>query len=304
MSTDRDVTRIVRSWLHEDAHEDADRILNLVLDEIDTTPQRSASWLARRFPVMNTNLARLGIAAVVVVLAAFIGIQLLNGPNVGGPGPSPSESANPTPSEPEPPASAQAGLPFGPFVLWNAPGDVKITVAITAAGWDGSVGESYIVKDENADPPDGAGIIVYSGPLYVYGDPCQWETTKPDAPATTVDEFVAAIRAQTSRDASAPVDVTVAGFAGKSITLHVPDDAAFSAGEFTDCDKATFGSWTVPGAAGPDRFAQGPGQIDELWILDVDGTLVVLDAAYYAATSAESVAELRALAESATFEAP
>ena len=42
MSTDRDVTRIVRSWLHEDAYEDADRILNLVLAEIDTTPQRSA----------------------------------------------------------------------------------------------------------------------------------------------------------------------------------------------------------------------------------------------------------------------
>ena len=56
MSTDRDVTtRIVRSWLHEDAHEDADRILNLVLDEIDTTPQRRPGWLARRFPPMNST---------------------------------------------------------------------------------------------------------------------------------------------------------------------------------------------------------------------------------------------------------
>ena len=42
MSTDRDVTRIVRSWLHEDAYEDADRVLDLVLDQIDTTPQRRA----------------------------------------------------------------------------------------------------------------------------------------------------------------------------------------------------------------------------------------------------------------------
>ena len=53
MSTDRDVTtRIVRSWLHEDAHEDADRILNLVLDHIDTTPQRRATWLADRKSVV------------------------------------------------------------------------------------------------------------------------------------------------------------------------------------------------------------------------------------------------------------
>ena len=58
------------------------------------------------------------------------------------------------------------------------------------------------------------------------------KSTMPDTPATTVDEFVAALAAQASRDASAPVDVTVGGYAGKTITLHVPDDAAFD-----DCDE-------------------------------------------------------------------
>ena len=71
MSTDRDVTRIVRSWLHEDAYEDADRILNFVLDEVDTTPQRSPSWLARRFPPMNSNVVRFGFAAAVGVFFGF-----------------------------------------------------------------------------------------------------------------------------------------------------------------------------------------------------------------------------------------
>ena len=94
MSTDRDVTRIVRSWLHEDAHEDADRILNLVLDEIDTTPQRSASWLARRFPPMNTY-ARLGFLAAAVVLAAVVGVALFARSGVGGPPPGPSPSLPP-----------------------------------------------------------------------------------------------------------------------------------------------------------------------------------------------------------------
>ncbi len=50
MSTDRDVTRIVRSWLHEDAYEDADRVLDLVLDQLDTTPQRRATWWPVRRP--------------------------------------------------------------------------------------------------------------------------------------------------------------------------------------------------------------------------------------------------------------
>ncbi len=73
------------------------------------------------------------------------------------------------------------------------------------------------------------------------------------------------------------MDITLDGYAGKSITLHVPDDAVLS-GEFTDCDQGTFGIWTVSidGAPGPEpyRYNQGPGQIDELWILDVDGVLV------------------------------
>ncbi len=81
-------------------------------------------------------------------------------------------------------------------------------------------------------------IVFDEGDLYVYGDPCQWSSTTPDPPATTVDELVAALSAQASRDASEPVDITVDGYAGKSITLHVPDDAVFS-----DCDEGYFGSW-------------------------------------------------------------
>jgi hypothetical protein len=104
MSTERDVTRIVRSWLHEDAHEDADRILNVVLDEIDTTPQRRAGWLARRFPPMNSTPLRLGIAAVVVALAVFLGINYFSDANTGGPSSTPEPTATVEPS-PSPPAS-------------------------------------------------------------------------------------------------------------------------------------------------------------------------------------------------------
>ena len=39
MSTDRDIDRTVRSWLNEDRHEDADRVLGTVLDQVDTSPQ-------------------------------------------------------------------------------------------------------------------------------------------------------------------------------------------------------------------------------------------------------------------------
>jgi len=91
MSADRDVTGIVRSWLHEDAYEDADRILNVVLDEIDTTPQRSASWLARRFPPMSNNM-RIALSAAAVLIIAIVGVALLlPRTNIGDP----TESASP-----------------------------------------------------------------------------------------------------------------------------------------------------------------------------------------------------------------
>jgi hypothetical protein len=121
-------------------------------------------------------------------------------------------------------------------------------------------------------------LIVFGAQEYsVYGDPCQWSTTGPESPATTVDELVAALAAQASRDASAPTDITVDGYAGKAITLHVPDDAVFS-----DCDQSTFGSWKVPDSGtGPSRYHQGPGQIDEVWVIDVDGLVMAIDVAYY-----------------------
>jgi hypothetical protein len=118
MSADRDVTRIVRSWLHEDGYEDADRILNLVLDEIDTTPQRPASWLARRFPQLSTY-ARFGVIAAAVVLAAAIGIGIYAN-TVGGPGPvpTPSPTASPTPSLA--PSSSSTPLPDPIVGTWVA----------------------------------------------------------------------------------------------------------------------------------------------------------------------------------------
>jgi hypothetical protein len=126
MSADRDVTRIVRSWLHEDAHEDADRVLDMVLDLVDTTPQRRPSWLARRTPTMN-NYARLGLVAAAVLAVVIVGIGLFGRlPNVG-PAPSPSPSFT---------ASAPAAV--NPLVgTWLAP---EVTCAqqvatIEAAGY-------------------------------------------------------------------------------------------------------------------------------------------------------------------------
>ena len=93
MTTERDPrTRIVLSWLREDGHEDAERVLLRALDEVDTTPQRRATWWpARRTPIMN-RFVTIGLSAAAVLVALVVGTQLLGTPR-GGLG----SQATPTP---------------------------------------------------------------------------------------------------------------------------------------------------------------------------------------------------------------
>jgi hypothetical protein len=252
---------------------------------------------------MNTTL-KFGLAAVVAAIAILFGLNYVRTANVGGPDigdPSPTPESTTTP-ESTPTPTPQGLLPVGAHTLND--GEVleglptlPITVTLPA-GWYGDPGGGILVKEDNAGAPDGAGLITFFGDLYVYGDPCQWAATRPDTPATTVDELVAALTAQASRDATEPVDVMVGGYAGRSITLHVPDDAVFS-----ECDSGEFGSWGMTDDdVRPFRYHQDPGQIDRLWILDVGGTLVVIDVAYYDGTPTSVIDEMEAIVESATFE--
>jgi hypothetical protein len=248
---------------------------------------------------MPRSVLALGGTALVVVVVAAVALSFYgNRAGVGGtasPSPSPTPSPTATVSPPSPSPTPEGFLPEGPHLLWNQ-GGLSMTVTIPAPGWWGEPGGGALAKNDNPDP-FGAGMITFVGDLYVFGDPCRWATTRPDTPATTVDEFVAAMSAQASRDATEPVDVTVDGYAGKSITVHVPDDA-----NFAECDGATFGSWGMPGSdLSPFRYHQAPGQIDKLWVLDVDGELVVIDAAYYERTSQAVIDELEAIAGSASF---
>lgn len=256
------------------------------------------------------KIVPIGLGAAAVVVALVVGTQLLGPPAPGGVGGAPSASPSPT-AEPSVAApSAAGGLPEGPFTIVdeatpNAP--LRITVTIPASGWASRSEVGGLLKGEDADPPEAA-MLAWSWPagtrFDVYKDPCKWASTRPDKPATTVDEFVAALAAQTSRDASASTDVTVGGHSGKKIILHVPNDAPTRAEAFKDCDQDTFASYGEAGRSEPSRFHQGPGQVDELWILDVDGAFAVIDAMYRPTTPAELIEEMRAIAESATFGAP
>ncbi len=254
-----------------------------------------------------------GLAAAAVVAAVLIGAQLLGSPNVGGPGVESTPSATPDPTA-TPSPSAAAGLPRS-VVVTNTDAPVLTTVEVAAPAWVPLSGLDGLTKnDDGLDAPEstGAALLAWAYPagagFQVYGDACLWSSTIPETAATTPDDIAAALAAQSPTEATAPIDVTVGGFAGKAMTLTVPmsfdlPDATREE-KFGDCDQDVYGFYGIEGESEPARNAQGAGQIDELWIVDVDGVIVILDAAYSPATPAEVVEEMRAMAESATFETP
>ena len=308
MNAQRDPDRLIHAFLMEGQTELADQVYDAVRAEIEHKRQRAliGPW---RMPTMN-KLVPIGLGAAVIAVALVVGTQLLDPRDSGGvggaPSATPSAAPSPTvaPSVAAPPSPADRSLPEGPFVFTDGEFDdglrnVPVTVTIPGRGWYGTAGNGIL-----GNAPEGqdfasndAGMIgPFVGDIYVPADPCRWSTTMPDSPATTVDEVVAALQGQASRDASQPVDITVDGHAGKSLTLHVPDNAVFG-----QCDQMEFCTLTQDNPAACHRYQQFPGQIDELWIVGVDGEVAVIDATYGEATPAETVAELRAILESMTF---
>jgi hypothetical protein len=322
MRTSRDPDRLIHDFLQEGEDQLFDQVYDTVRAEIEHKRQRAVFGLWRT-PVMN-KIAGLSLAAAAMVAVLLVGYQLLGSPTgTGGPGeptttPVPTGTSKPT-ATPEPTDAAL--LPEGSrsHVLWDRMYTGMQIVVTIPPDWDGEPGGGTLTKHGDTDAPDGAALIVFVGAnqalqqdlqqyLYVYGDPCHWSTTTPASPVTTEDEALTALTLQASRDASVPVDVTVAGNAGKSIILHVPDDAVFS-----DCDQGEFRTLVqayefgvIPDPEVRARYAQDPGQIDKLWVFEARGTygLVIIDATYYEGTPQSVVDELDAIVESVRVSSP
>jgi hypothetical protein len=300
MSTDRDVTRIVRSWLEDGATALPDRVLDTVLDQLPATSQRRAWWPAWRFREMNSAL-RLAIAAAAVVVVAIVGINL-----VGVPGPSPTPSPSPSPtSSPMPllggrltPGRYQT-TPFAELdalgvcmtaapACTESPADDTIRFEFTVPdGWAGAPFHSVWLYAGNNSPPGGAGLIFVRGGG-LYSEPCGG-TPSPDIPVgPSVDDFANALAEHPTLGATTPVDVTLGGYSGKFLEFQAPAD-------LSACPTSFF-PWE------PGLYAQGPSQGWHLWIVDVEGTRVVVLTNDYPGTSAEDRAELQAIVDSIQIE--
>jgi hypothetical protein len=165
---------------------------------------------------------------------------------------------------------------------------VEITVP---AGWSNLDGWALHKGDVRRPPV----VLAFWHVARVYGTPCDWRSKGMIDPGSDVDGLTSTLAAQPLRNSTTPTDVELGGRHGKYLQLSVPRDI-----DFSDCDEGFFESWTADGWAS-DRYHQGPGQIDRLWILDVDGQRLVVDAAYMPEATAQERAELAKVVDSIRF---
>ena len=125
--------------------------------------------------------------------------------------------------------------------------------------------------------------------------PCDWSYKPKIDPGPTVEGLASALATRPLRNATDLIDTELGGFRGKYLEWSVPRDI-----DFADCDEGQFQSWTANGWAG-GRYQQKPGQVDRLWILDVHGERLVIDAYYLPEATPGERAELERVVESIRF---
>ncbi|HET9083905.1 MAG TPA: hypothetical protein VFN41_05820 [Candidatus Limnocylindrales bacterium] len=275
MTTESDPrTRIVLSWLHEDAHEDAEPVLLRALDEVDTTAQRGRAWPV---PILadTSSLAKLAIVAAAIVVIAVAGIQFL--PLSGTSGGPPTASPTPT-ATPVFPQLTEGPLAPGRYALY----DHLVTSIEVPAGW---IGKPPFVRKIGAD---GSGLWWGPRPPYpqVFSDACQGpKLTTADG---TVQGLVDALDAQVGTDATI-TEATLGGLPATRVDL-VKDPASCSGG----ADGLRIWS-TASGSTALEPDARGI-----VYVLEKDGELAVFMGIDFKATASDT-AELERVIASTRF---
>jgi hypothetical protein len=289
MKPERDTTRLVRSWLENGVTDLPDRVLDPVLDQLAATPQRRRPWQARRSPRMN-NFLKLALVAAAVVVVGIVGVTLLPRSAIPGVGTAPTAPPTATPT-----ASPVSVLPPDGVII--EPGRYRIgNLSIDVpAGWI-SMGSDILRTTSDSDPEAAAIFAVWpiSG---TFADPCTDHTLVQPTPGAGIDDLADALANQPGTEAGPPTAVTVDGYAAKRVDSTVTADI-----EPCGSGSGMDGFWLYAMPDGDRRWVQGTNEVNQLYIVDVDGDRLTFNGRLPAATTAADRAQLEAIIASINIE--
>jgi hypothetical protein len=293
MTVSRDPDRIIRAFIDEGLTELPDRVYDAVRSDIDRTRQRLVigPW---RTPDMNT-VAKFALAAAAVVVVAIVGINLIPRPggNVGGspPTPSPSPTTTATPSATPVAIFPAAGpLEMGKRHEFELEGKL-LTLTVPTADWE-SNGEFGINKTQGQNP-DGAAFIFWKYDANgVFSDPCA-QVRAPVVGPKAADMATAITGIPGTEVVTGPTAVTVGGKPAQLVVIKIGDIA---------CQPDQFHLWYDSSHPDQARYATQKGQTIRVWITEVDGKRVQIDAETYDGAGKGPGQEIQQIIDSIQFE--
>jgi hypothetical protein len=253
------------------------------------------------------------IVAAAVVFA--VGVLVVLDRDDSPPADQPSPTIIVPPTITVPPMSPPRPLPATPGVQRLTPGTYfvdevsgtptpRIFATIGAGWWNPSMDQGWqLFKADTrfGKPgfddlnPHQIGFMTYSNPVAVHSDACHWEGGYQPGPVDTLDGLVAALTGQHGwADITVPSDITVDGYVGKAFQRTAPAD-------MSDCDTRIYRSRTSEDGLQPrpdfqswedadgefDGVAE-PAQLQTLWVLDIDGTIIVITTGVFPEASASA----------------
>lgn len=163
---------------------------------------------------------------------------------------------------------------------------LRVLYDIPAEGWSNWIGAAKF-------GPDGGHVgVSITTVVNLVTDGCRDHLAAEPPVGPTVDDLATALSELKPFEVTTPPsDVTVYGYRGKHLELTVPDMA------FDRCDAGDLRSWIAPmdAAEAGDAFYgyTGPGYREEFWILDVEGTRLMIAAERSPGSPSEDLAELQ-----------
>ncbi len=232
------------------------------------------------------NTSRLAISAVAVLALAVIGVGLyLSQAGSIRPGATappvasakPSQAAATNAASPRADSTAfpdgQVALAPGTYVA-GAPFPLLVEVPLASDGWSmwtpAVDSHSFAIYRNSPDPPAGHGLVFAVVPE-VFSDACD-NTSETVDPGPGTADLAAALAGQTGTESTPLTDVSLDGFAGTYV------EYTFT-GRTVTCDSLA--RWP----SGPLHRAALQGEKDQVWVVDVDGVRLVVDAFSFPGTT-------------------
>ena len=178
-------------------------------------------------------------------------------------------------------------------------GSVPATLSITVPSAWTIADSDWVNKDYGADAGAAFGVWQISNR---FNHPCTDHTLLEPAPGPGIDELLTALAGQPGITAGPLTDVTVDGYSGKYVELTVATDIATCPVDDGEAPLSGFWLWASPD--GDRRYVQGSDETDRIYAVDVEGNRFTFVAGFQGRATAADRAELQAIIDSITIEAP